>query len=57
MVSRLDAEFIADPSDVAREAWMAAQEAVDRITGAAADRKRFFNKLAFYEEGEQTSPL
>lgn len=57
LVSRLEAEYIADPSSPAREAWLAAQEAVVRITGEAADRKRFFNKQAFYEEGEQTGPL
>lgn len=57
MVSRLEAEFIAHPSDAAREAWMAAPEPVDRITGEAADRKRFFNKQSFYEEGEETGRL
>lgn len=57
LVSRLEAEFVADPSDVAREAWLATQEVVDRITGSVADRKRFFKRLAFYEEGEQTGSL
>lgn len=41
LVSRLEAEFIADPSDAARETWLAAQEAVDRITGETAERKIF----------------
>lgn len=60
MVSQLGAEFIADSSDAAREAWLTAREAADRvtretadqITGEAADRKCFLNKHAFYEEGE-----
>lgn len=57
LVSRLEAEYIADPSDAARDAWLAAQEALGQFTGEAADRKRFFNKQAFYEEGEQTGRL
>lgn len=57
MVSRLEVEFIADPSNADREAWLTAQEAVDWLTREAADRKRFFNRHAFFEEGEQTGHL
>lgn len=49
LVCRLQAKFIASPSDPNRETWMTAQEAVDRINCSAAERKHFFNKLAFYE--------
>lgn len=54
---RLEAEYIADSTEVTREAWMVAQDAVNRINMSSADRKWFFNKLAFYEEGEQTGRL
>lgn len=47
LVCSLEAEFISDSSDAKREAWMAAQAAVDRLATSTADRKRFFNKLAF----------
>lgn len=57
LVGRLEAKFIASPSDATREAWLAAQEEVDRITNLAADRKCFFNKLSFYEEGGQMGRL
>lgn len=34
-----------------------AQDAVNHIDMSSADRKRFCNKLAFYEEGEKTGRL
>lgn len=57
LVRKLEAEYIADSTEVTMEAWMAAQDAVNRIDMCTADRKLFFNKLAFYEEGEQTGRL
>lgn len=57
LVSRLEAEFIAGPADSTRETWTSAQEALDHINTSTVDRKSFFYKLAFYEEGEQTGCL
>lgn len=53
-VCRLEAQFIADPTDSHSVSCIAAKEALDRITMSAAERKHVFNKLAFNEEGEQT---
>lgn len=57
LVSQQEVEFVADPSDVSREAWLATQEAVNKLTGSAAYQKRLFNRLTFFEEGEQTGRL
>lgn len=57
LVRRLETKFTDDPSDSNREAWLAAQEAVIQITKLAADKKRFFNRLVYYEKGEQTGLL
>lgn len=40
-----------------REAWISAQDSLDRLRSSTAKRKRFFTKLAFYEEGERTGRL
>lgn len=45
LVSQLEAQFIDSPTDSNREAWLAVQGAVDRITSSAANRKCFFNRL------------
>lgn len=50
---RLEAEYIANSGDGAREAWLAAQDAVNSLEASKADKLFFFNKLAFYEEGGQ----
>lgn len=36
---------------------MSAQDFLDRLRSSAAEGKRFFTKLAFYEEGEKTGHL
>lgn len=57
MVKRLEAEYIANSGEGSREAWLAAQDALTRIDASRADKKRFFSKMAFYEEGGQMGKL
>lgn len=57
MAGDLETEFIANPTDNNREAWLSAQEAQYRTTASAVERKRFLSRLAFYEEGEHTGRL
>ncbi|XP_077319405.1 uncharacterized protein LOC143941229 [Lithobates pipiens] len=57
LVKRLEIEYVTGPTDSAREAWMVAQDSLDRLRSSTTERRRFFTKLAFYEEGEQTGRL
>lgn len=57
LVDDLETQFIADPNEECREAWLLAQEALNRLTSSTVERKCFFSKLAFYEEGEHTGRL
>lgn len=38
----MEAEFIADPSETPREAWISAQDALIQIITSGAERKVFF---------------
>lgn len=49
--------FVESPTDSMREAWLATQAALNHMTASAAENKRFFNRSAFYEEGEHTGRL
>lgn len=53
---QLELSFVTDPTDSAREAWISAQDSLDRLRSSTAERKRFFAMLAFYE-GEKTGRL
>lgn len=54
MVHQLEVELIAKSSDVTRDTWIAVQVTMDRLATYLANKKLFFSKLTFYEEGEQT---
>lgn len=54
-VRQLELSFVTDPTNSAREAWMLTQDSLDRLKSSTAERKTFFTKLAFYEEGEWPS--
>lgn len=56
-VRQLELAYVTDPTESAREAWISAQDSLDRLRSSAAERKRFFSKQAFYEEGEKTGRL
>lgn len=38
---------------IGREAWQAAQSAYERVLSSLAEKKSFFDKRAFFEEGEK----
>lgn len=57
LVHDLEAQFVADPRKERRDAWLSAQDALNRLMSSTVERKRFFSKLAFYEEGEHTDRL
>lgn len=57
MVHLLEQQYIADPSDSAREAWQSTQSAYEHLLSSSAENKRFFSKQAFFEEGEKTGCL
>lgn len=54
---RLELAYVLDPSESTREAWISAQASLDRVRSSTAERKRFFTKQAFYEEGEKTGRM
>lgn len=57
MAKELESKFITDPTQSNKEAWLSAQDALYKITTSTAERKRFFHKAAYYEEGEHTGRL
>lgn len=56
-VRTLEQEYSSHPSDSAKTAWLSAQEALTHVIHAKAEKKRFFAKATFFEEGEQTGRL
>ena len=56
-VQDMERAYIADPSDLTRETWQAAQTAYQQLLSSSAEKKRFFAKQAFFEEGEKTGRI
>lgn len=53
-VRRLEQEYISHPSDNSR---LSDQDAFTHVIQSKAEKRRFFAKAAFFEEGEQTGRL
>lgn len=50
-VQELEEKYVHNPTDPAREAWQWGQSAYERLLSSIAEKKQFFSKLAFFEEG------
>lgn len=51
-VHSLEVKYVQDRTDSARGAWQVAQSAYEHLLASSVEKKRFFSKTAFFEEGE-----
>lgn len=56
-VGALEESYVRTPTDSAREAWQSAKSAYERLLSSTAEKKLYFSRLAFYEEGKSTGRL
>lgn len=56
-VRQLELAYVMVPSESAREAWISGQDSLGPLRSSAPERKWFFTKQAFYEEGEKNGCL
>lgn len=54
LARRLEAEYITTATEGSKASWLAGQDALTKVINSKAEKKRFFSKVTFYEEGEQT---
>lgn len=56
-VHSLKVKYVQDPTESAKGAWQSAQSVYEHLLASSVEKRRFFSKTAFFEEGETTGRL